>query len=239
MKKTIMTVLIFIFLSNITYAQNIFSQTGFAQTGFAQTGFTNADLQLPLYIPQSGAEFLTPMGYHAGSGFLNIILGLGSWMAGDEKGAIPITIVQAAGLICAIGFGSRDISSGEWTFLKAPLTRTGIGLAFGIGIGSLSVLFFKDIMVLPLVALGGSFIGYCTVFFDKNIHSSSKMAAASVAVWALGVFGGFLVPMLYQRNEAQAQSQTAKLNDARNWNFAFFPNESGRLTGYLAFTAHF
>jgi hypothetical protein len=55
------------------------------------------------------------------------------------------------------------------------------------------------------------------------------------AAYVTGVVFGFIWPMDYHK----PLPQTARLDDARNWQVAFYPDNNGELASQIAFTAHF
>ena len=255
MKKIILTILLLLCLSSITYSQ----------------GLAADNLQLPvLFLPNSEILSLSQMAYSPdysatfsgklGYGFLNAFFGLGSYLAGDWGWGIGLTLWQGLGFAGIIGFGWNDIITGRFFdgFTSKSWEHIGIFTLSGLGLGPL--LFFFGLLgggFLPFEAylfasLGGAvfggILGLCSprgYQSDGKDHQSTGVLSFewdlfSFGFWSAGVIFGIILPYLHRpKNVPVDEPPTARPDDLRNWDIGIIPAPDGRFAGRIAFTAHF
>ena len=151
-------------------------------------------------------------GQRVGAGFMNIFLGLGSYTMGDWRGGLLLTlfdVLTIPALTVSIAFWVQHPET--WAFPK-PFTL-GLGVAFDII--TFMPLWYGIVVVAWVVYHIGPYLG--------------------VASYVANLAYKFIRPFEYHKPAAK----TARLDDLRNWDIALMPNENGKVSGQIAFTAHF
>jgi len=249
MKKSILTVLFFIVLSSVIFAQNQAAD----------------DLKLPaIFLPEIELSSLTPMAYNPqypagfggklGYGFLNSFFGLGSYLAGDWGWGIGLTLWQGLGFAGFIGFGWDKLKAG--TFFNGYDQRwvnAGLGALSGLAVGPVMYIIgllgsgIPDLEIVLWSSVGfavlGTIIGFNGHYEPIDGSETSKALVFdwdmfSFSVWTAGIVFGIILPFI-TNSSSNNQPQSARLNDHRNWNIGLVPAADGRVSSQITFTAHF
>jgi len=252
MKKTILSILLLLGLSCVIYAQDLLTNDlnlSLLFPSYNGSSTVNTDevpgLTQMAYSPNYSDSFGGKLGY----GALNIIFGLGSYLAGDWGWGIGLTLWQGLGFAGFLGFGWADIIAG--TFFDGYDKRWKAGGMAALGGLTLGPLFFvvsllggeiADFETCLWMSVGGAVIGgivmFCLEPEGVEYHSDSLdmgLAMASFGLWTTGIIFGIILPFLPTPN----QSKTAQLDDPRNWTIGVAPVSDRRFAGQIVFTAHF
>ncbi|MDR2739352.1 MAG: hypothetical protein LBB68_05930 [Treponema sp.] len=163
-----------------------------------ETGFNRVNQAWPSFDPaliHPGVDLLadTASGYgdygtgrRIGAGFLNLLLGVGSFTMGEWQDGLIIAAIELSGIGGVFG-GLPLLNTDDDALSKVQNTCGWV-----------------------LVGVGG-------------------------AAYVTGAVFGFIWPMNYHKPGAP----TARIDDIRNWQVGFYPDENGRAAGQIAFTAHF
>ena len=147
-----------------------------------------------------------------GAGFMNLFLGLGSYTMGDWRGGLWLTLFDVLTIpALALSISIWVQHPETWAFPK-PFT---LGLGVAMDVITLMPVWYGIVVVAWVVYTIGPYLG--------------------IVSYALNLTYKFIRPFEY----AGQTAKTARLDDLRNWDIALMPNENRKVSGQIAFTAHF
>ena len=150
-------------------------------------------------------------GQRVGAGFMNIFFGLGSYTMGDWRGGLWLTLFDVLTIpVFALSINFWMQEFEPWALPKYFTTGN----------------FYMDMILLVPVAYGVLVIGWVAYHVWPYL---------GVASYAANLVYKFIRPFQYKGPSAK----TARLDDFRNWYVGLMPNENGKASGQIAFTAHF